>query len=215
LGEIRPTPIELRNRRFTLPDQLAALPGGGFASRIDPVPTAVIARSSWSPECPVATDDLRWVRLSFWGFDERRHTGELLVNADSAEALVRVFHELFDAQFPLEEMRITRDDELDAPPTGDGSNTGAFTCKPFRGSSTWSEHAYGRAIDINPFHNPYVKGDAIIPELASAYLDRSRQAPGMIHPDDTVTRAFASIGWSWGGNWRQSKDYMHFSANGR
>lgn len=215
LGEIRPTPPELRNRRFTLVDQLEPLPGAGFASRIEEVPAEVLARSSWDPKCPVEADELRWVRLTFWGFDGRRHTGELLVNKDSAGAMVRVFGQLYAARFPLEEMRITRADEIDAEPTGDGNNTSAFTCKPLRGSTTWSEHAKGRAVDVNPFQNPYVKGDALIPELASAYTDRARRDPGVIHPGDAVTQAFASVGWSWGGNWQHSKDYMHFSANGR
>jgi len=223
LGEIRPTPPELRDRRFTLPDHLEQLPGSGFASRIDPVPAEVLARSSWTPECPVEADDLRWMRLAFWGFDDRRHTGELLINADAADAMVQVFDRLFAARFPLEEMRITRAEELDAEPTGDGNNTGAFTCRPLHGMTTWAEHAYGRAVDVNPFQNPYIKppaaagepGDMLIPELASAYLDRSRQAPGMIQPGDTVVQAFAAVGWSWGGSWQRSKDYMHFSANGR
>lgn len=215
LGEIRPTPPELTTRRFTLADTLDPLPGEGFASRIDAVPDDVIARSSWSPRCPVARADLRWVRLAFWGFDHRRHTGELLVNASVAEDMVAVFSRLYAARFPIEEMRITTAAEIDAEPTGDGNNTGSFTCRPLHGSTAWSEHAYGRAVDINPFQNPYVKGDLLIPELASAYVDRSRKAPGMIRPGDAVARAFESIGWDWGGDWRTAKDYMHFSANGR
>jgi hypothetical protein len=213
----------LRNRRFTLPDHLDQLPDSGFASRIDRVPPDVLARSTWNDECPVDADDLRWVRLVFWGFDNRQHTGELLVHADAADAMVQVFGQLFAAHFPLEEMRITRADELEAEPTGDGNNTGVFLCRPVHGTTTWAQHAYGRAVDVNPFQNPYIKppnakgvpGDMLIPELASAYLDRSRQAPGMIRPGDTVVQAFAAVGWSWGGAWQKSKDYMHFSANGR
>jgi hypothetical protein len=213
-GKVMPTPPELQNRHFTMPDHLPALPGDGFASRVDKVPDDVLARSSWTPACPVSREDLRWVRLTFHGFDERRHTGELLVSSAAANPLVSVFSQLWDARFPLEEMRITRADELDAEPTGDGSNTGAFTCKPMPGGG-WSEHAKGMAIDVNPFHNPYVRGALVLPELASAYLDRDRDAPGMIRPGDAVTRAFASIGWQWGGSWQRSKDYMHLSANGR
>ena len=56
-------------------------------------------------KCPVDAEDLRWVRLAFWGFDDRRHTGELLVNADAADAMVQVFARLFAARFPIEEMR--------------------------------------------------------------------------------------------------------------
>lgn len=223
LGEIRPTPVELVKRRFTLRDRLDPLPGEDYTSRIERVPDDVLARSTWSEECPVDADDLRWVRLAFWGFDGRRHTGELLVHIDAADAMVRAFGLLYAARYPIEEMRITRAEELDADPTGDGNNTGAFTCRPVHGTTTWAQHAYGRAVDVNPFQNPYIKppqaagvpGDMLIPELAAAYLDRRRQDPGMIHADDVVVRAFASVGWEWGGAWQQAKDYMHFSANGR
>lgn len=215
-GERRPTPPVLRNRRFTLPDRLSPLPGRGFASRVtSPAPAKVLRRSTWRAGCPVAAEDLDWVRLTFWGFDDRRHTGELLVHASVAEDLVRVFRTLYAERFPIEEMRITRRAELDAPPTGDGNDTGAFNCRPTTGGSSYSQHAYGLAIDINPFQNPYLKGDVVLPELAGAYLDRGRVRPGMVVADDVVVRAFAAIGWEWGGAWRTLKDYQHFSQNGR
>jgi hypothetical protein len=84
-------------------------------------------------------------------------------------------------------------------------NTSAFNCRRIAGTSRWSEHAYGRAIDINPVENPHV----------TAAIDRSQLRPGMIVADDVVVKAFAAIGWSWGGTWRSSKDYQHFSATGR
>ncbi len=215
-GEVRPTPPELRQRRFTLADQLPPLPGRGFASRVDtPAPAPVIARSTWKPGCPVAATDLSWVRLAFWGFDNRRHTGELLVNQSVADDLVAVFRELYRERFPIEEMRITRLAELDAPPTGDGNNTGAFACRATTGGTSYSQHAYGLAIDVNPFQNPYLKDQQVLPELASSYLARNRVRPGMITPDGPVVRAFASVGWPWGGGWQSLKDYQHFSRNGR
>jgi hypothetical protein len=215
-GEVQPTPPELRNRRFTLPDTLEPLPGDGFASRVEPVPPDVLARSTWQPDCPVGADELAWVRLTFWGFDDARHTGELLVAADVADDLVSVFRQLYAARYPVEEMRITRLDELDAPPTGDGNNTGAFACRAtVNANGQFSQHAYGLAIDLNSFQNPYVKGDLVLPELSSAYLDRDDVRAGMILPGDTVVAAFASIGWEWGGDWQSLKDYQHFSENGR
>jgi hypothetical protein len=215
-GEVRPTPRALDPRRFTLPDQLPSLPRSGFASQVTaPAPAQVIARSTWKQGCPVAARDLSWVRLAFWGFDQRRHTGELLVNRSAADDLVRVFRDLYAQRFPIEEMRITRADELDAPPTGDGNNTGAFACRPTTGGSSYSQHAYGLAIDVNPFQNPYVKGDVVLPELASSYLARERVRPGMITADGPVVRAFGSIGWTWGGSWQSLKDLQHFSENGR
>ena len=72
----------------------------------------------------------------------------------------------------------------------------------------------GLAVDLNPFQNPYRRGNLVLPELASAYLDRDRARPGMIRPGDVVTKAFAAIGWTWGGSWQSPTDHMHFSATG-
>ena len=112
-------------------------------------------------------------------------------------------------------MRITTQAEQDAPPTGDGNDTGAFACRPVRGATVFSQHAYGLAVDVNPFQNPYLKDDVVLPELASSYRDRDRHRPGMILAGGPVVRAFAGIGWTWGGTWHSLQDLQHFSANGR
>lgn len=214
-GRVRPTPPALRHRRWTLPDSVRMLPGSGHASRVvAPAPRHVIRRSSWRPGCPVAASDLAWVRLAFWGFDARRHTGELLVHREVADDLVRVFGVLYRQRFPQEHVGIVRRWDPDAPTTGDGNGTGAFVCRPSTGSTYFSQHAYGLAIDVNAFQNPYAKRAVVLPELASSYLDRRRVRAGMITADGPVVRAFARIGWEWGGAWRQSRDYMHFSRNG-
>lgn len=214
-GAMRATPPELVRRRFTLPDTVPMLPGTGFAARITPVPTEVLARSTWRPGCPVGREDLRWARLTFWGFDSRRHTGELLVNAAVAADVVAVFRELYQQRYPLEEMRITTKAEQVAPPTGDGNDTGSFNCRNTEGAAVLSQHAYGLAIDVNPFQNPYRKAGVVLPELARSYLDRGWRRPGMIDAGGAVVRAFAGIGWAWGGAWRSLTDYQHFSQNGR
>ncbi|GGO84113.1 hypothetical protein GCM10011584_00900 [Nocardioides phosphati] len=213
-GVRKPTPPELRVRRFTLPDTVAMLPGTGFASAVvTPAPARVIARSTWRPGCPVKATDLSWIRLTFRGFDGARHTGELLVNRTVVDDMVSAFHDLWDQRFPIEEMRVTRRDELDAPPTGDGNNTSAFVCRPTVGSSTFSQHAYGLAVDVNEFQNPYTKGDLLLPELAGSYLDRSWVRPGMLTP--AAIGAFAKVGWEWGGNWHSLQDRHHFSRDNR
>ena len=216
-GEVRPTPRALRVRRFPTKDLLPAPEGGRFRSTIGPVTDAIRQRmgETWSPRCPVALADLRYLTVSFLGFDDRAHTGELVVAADQAKGVVSVFRALFAAGFPIEEMRLPTTADLDAPPTGDGNNTAGLVCRAARGTTSWSAHAYGLAIDVNPFLNPYSKGDLVLPERASAYLDRSRTQPGIIHDGDLVVREFARIGWSWGGAWSSLKDYQHFSATGR
>ncbi len=214
-GEVRPTPPELDPRRLPTVDLLPPPADGAFHSQIQPVPEDVAGRSTWQPGCPVDLAELRYVTVSFWGFDDRVHTGELIVHRDSADALVTAFQRLFDTRFPIEEMRITARPELDAPPTGDGNNTAAFVCRPTRGSTNWSQHAYGRAVDVNPFHNPYTKDEVVLPELASTYLARADARPGMVLAGSDVVAAFSAIGWEWGGAWESPNDPMHFSANGR
>lgn len=186
-----------------------------FHWTMEPIPADVLARSSWTEECPVGLDDLVYLTLSHYGFDQRFHTGELIVNASVAENVIEVFEKLHAARFPIEQMRVITLEEIDAHPTGDGNETTAFVCRPAVGTNHWSQHAYGTAIDINQFHNPYLKGDLVLPELANAYLDRDDVRPGMIVEGDVVTEAFAEIGWGWGGYWTSLKDWMHFSLSGR
>jgi D-alanyl-D-alanine carboxypeptidase len=205
----------MRVRRWNTRDSIPMLPGNGFKAIVaDPAPEPVIARSTWQPGCPVGKSDLAWVRVTYWGFDDARHSGEMLVNRSASDDLVDVFRRLYAEKFPIESMGITRAEDLDAPPTGDGNVTGSFACRPIRGGTGYSQHAYGLAVDLNPFQNPYQKGDVVLPELASAYLDRGWLRPGMITADGPAARAFASVGWEWGGAWSTLKDYQHFSVTG-
>jgi hypothetical protein len=215
-GKVLPTPAPLRDRRLPTTDRLPPPPGGRFRSTVAPISPAVRARmgETWKPGCPVGLGDLRYVTVSFRGFDGRAHTGELVVHRRVADPVVAVFARLYRARFPLEEMRLVTTADLDAHPTGDGNNTAAFVCRPARGQTRWSAHAYGLAVDVDPFQNPYRRGDLVLPELASAYLDRADRRPGMILPGGPVTAAFAAAGWTWGGTWRSPRDLMHFSATG-
>jgi hypothetical protein len=215
-GEVLPTPEVLRDRRLPTTDLLPPPPDGRFAATVDPVSPEVRERmgQSWSEACPVSLADLRYLTVSFVGFDDRPHTGEIVVAASVADAVVEVFRRLFEERFPIEEMRLVTTADLDAPPTGDGNNTAGYVCRAARGQTSWSQHAYGTAVDINPFHNPMSKRDLVLPELASAYVDRAAVRPGMHLPDGPAVRAFGDAGWTWGGTWRSSKDWMHFSLSG-
>jgi D-alanyl-D-alanine carboxypeptidase len=215
-GQVLPTPAALRDRRLPTVDRLPPPPGGRFRSTIRPIGPAVRARmgATWRPGCPVGLDELRYVTVSFRGFDGRPHTGELVVHRRVAAQVVSVFARLYRARFPIEEMRLVTTADLEAHPTGDGNNTAAFVCRAARKQTRWSAHAYGLAVDVDPFQNPYRRGDLVLPELASAYLDRADRRPGMIRQGDAVTAAFAAIGWTWGGTWRSPRDLMHFSATG-
>ena len=196
---------------------LAATLGGApqpFASAVAPVSAARLG-SSWHRGCPVAPRDLREVTVRYLGFDGGSHDGQLVVNRDAAPAIVRVFRRLYVARFPIRRLRTVEHYGSDDDRSLAADNTSAFNCRLVAGTTRWSEHAYGRAIDINPVENPYVSGAHVSPPRGPRYADRSRRAPGMIHAGDAVVRAFAAAGWSWGGNWSSPKDYQHFSAGGR
>ncbi len=209
------TPDELVGRAFATIDTLPPPASGAFESSVEPLGGDPLARSSWNEDCPVTVSELAYLTVSFWGFDGRPHTGELIVNASVADDLVGVFEVLFSERYPIEEMRIVTDADIDAPPIGDTNNTGSFVCRVVQGTTVFSEHASGLAVDINPFHNPFVKDDLVLPELARHYTDRSIAEEALIQEGDPVVEAFVSIGWSWGGDWTSLKDYQHFSHNGQ
>ena len=141
--------------------------------------------------------------------------GRLIVAANLANGMVEVFRDLYNARYPIERMEPIDVYGGDDMRSMRANNTSAFNCRAVTGGTGWSEHAYGRAIDVNPFVNPYVKGSTVLPPESAPYADRSRTDPGMIHSDDAVVRAFAKRGWSWGGSWSSLKDYQHFSTSGR
>jgi hypothetical protein len=172
-------------------------------------------RWSWRPGCPVGLGDLRLLRVDHWGFDRRVHRGELVVHRDQARRVLRVMERLFGLRYPIRRMLLVDHYRADDDRSMAANNTSAFNCRRVAGTSRWSEHAYGRAIDVNPVQNPYVAGGQVSPPAGRRYADRARRAPGVIHAADTVVRAFAAAGWRWGGAWRGARDYQHFSASGR
>jgi hypothetical protein len=186
-----------------------------FAHSVSPVTRAQLPHS-WRSGCPVAPSALRRVRLSYWGFDGQVHTGALVVNESAVRDVVVVFRRLYGARFPLRRMR-----PIDAYGGNDerslaADNTAGFNCRYAVGPGPrrWSTHAYGLAIDVNPVENPYVEGGRVHPRAGRAYLDRSRFRPGMAVRGRVLVRAFTAVGWLWGGRWRGTPDYQHFSSTG-
>ncbi|MEX2252206.1 MAG: M15 family metallopeptidase [Acidimicrobiia bacterium] len=184
-----------------------------FQSTTNPV-TADDLLASWRPGCPLGIEELRAVDVSFWGYDGSVRTGRLIVAADLADQMVAIMHDLYDARFPIERMEPVDVYGGDDDQSMAANNTSAFNCRPVTGGSAWSEHSYGRAIDVNPLVNPYVRGSTVLPPEGAAYADRSQDAAGMIHAGDVVVGAFAAQGWKWGGYWSSPTDYQHFSTTG-
>jgi D-alanyl-D-alanine carboxypeptidase len=197
---------------IVLAGPLQAPPFSHYVARV----TRAELSHSWRAGCPVAPASLRRLRLTYWGFDRRAHTGTVVAAATAIPDLVRVFSRLYAARFPIRRMR-----PIDAYGGSDerslaADNTAAFNCRSVvgPGARRWSTHAYGLAIDVNPVENPYLERGRIHPRAGRAYLDRSRVRPGMAVAGGLLVRAFAAAGWQWGGRWTGSPDYQHFSASG-
>ena len=187
-----------------------------FTSTISAITPDLAARMepSWRPGCPVPLEDLRYVTVTHRDFEGASVQGELVVHADAAEDMVTVFSALFDAGYPIRSLRLVDDFDASDDASMDADNTSAFNCRAITGGTGWSEHAYGRAIDVNPVENPYVLGSSVAPDAGREFVDRPDR-PGVIQPDDEVVRAFAAVGWLWGGDWESPIDYQHFSPSGR
>lgn len=157
---------------------------------------------------------LRLVRVTYWGFDREAHRGRLVVHGRWGDEVLGVFERLYERRFPIRRVRLVDRYGADDDASMRHDNTSAFNCRNVAGTTTWSQHAYGRAIDVNPVENPYVAGSEVSPPGGRRFLDRSNVRRGMIVKRDVVWRAFHRIGWGWGGSWTSVKDFQHFSANG-
>jgi D-alanyl-D-alanine carboxypeptidase len=170
---------------------------------------------SWHEGCPVPLRQLRLIRVSHHGFDGERYIGKLVVNRDAVGAMRTAFRSMWRKNFKIRKMWLVDVYDGNDRRSMRADNTSAFNCRFVAGTTSWSQHAYGRAIDINPVENPYVGSDgSVSPKKGEPYVDRSQQKKGMIHADDSTVRAFQRAGWGWGGYWSSAKDYQHFSATG-
>jgi len=187
-----------------------------FASKaLPPSIRARVVGVSWREGCPLPLADLRYLRVGHWDFDGRRRVGELIVGADHVGAVREAFGALYRARFPIRRMRLVDDYGADDYASIEADNTSAFNCRQRTGGGGWSEHAYGRAIDLNPLENPYVSADGTTTHPRSRpFLERSSYRAGMARRDGTLVRAFSRAGWGWGGNWAPAKDLQHFSSTG-
>lgn len=188
--------------------QAVAAPAPAVVSEV----TAAQLGTSWRPGCPLEPEQLRRVELDHLGFDNQIHRGEIIVHQAVVDETIEIFADLLDMGFPIQKMRNVAnypnsDDQL----VMEDNNTSAFNCRDIPGSGSWSHHAYGRAIDINPRLNPFIpRSGPFEPRNAEVFLDRDRIDPGLLKADDAAVRAFTDRGWRWGGYWSTPIDYQHF-----
>jgi hypothetical protein len=157
------------------------------------------------------------VDVGYWGFDRRRHVGVLIVNVAAVAAIRAAFTRMERAHFPIRRMEpVSRFGGSDNRSMA-ADNTSAFNCRfaVANGPKSWSEHAFGEAVDIDPRENPYRLDGKILPPSGARYADRSTPRRGMVLTRGPAVGAFNAVGWDWGGSWATTPDYQHFSVNGR
>lgn len=213
-----PSPPDSERPRPTDPDPEQR---PAYVAWIEPIGPALRERMRFSHRagCPVRLSELRYLRVSFVGFDREAHLGELVVHRDHARGVSEVFRQLYEGSWPIQRMQLVDDYDGDDDRSMAANNTSGYNCRRVSGSASWSTHAYGAAIDINPVQNPYVTPTSTVPPAGRSFADIDRSADadapvGVILDGDVVVRAFSAIGWEWGGHWTGSKDYQHFSASG-
>jgi len=194
---------------------VAPTPSSTFVGTVAAVGPGQVS-ATWRPGCPVGPAQLRLLTMSYWGFDGRPHVGTMVVDSAVTSAVLKVFGRLFAEHFPIHHMQPEDAYGGQDPASMADDNTSGFNCRyaVSPGPPSWSVHAYGQAIDVNPVENPYLEGGQVQPPAGAQFLDRADLRPGMAVPGGQLVAAFASAGWLWGGRWTSSPDYQHFSATG-
>ena len=193
---------------------LLAPPRQPFTADIATVPAPVRARMesvSWhggNARCP-RWEQLAYVRLAHVTFDGGAAEGELVVAADLAARAVELFRRLWYLGFPIRGMRLVDDFGASDERSMAADNSSAFNFRVIAGTNILSQHALGRAIDINPVENPWRKPDRIVPEQGREFADRTRIRPGMIVRPGPIVAVFDELGWEWGGDWLHAFDDHH------
>jgi len=178
---------------------------------------------SWTPGCPVGRSSLRHITVNFWGFDGHRSRGAIVVNASIASRTVAAFTRLYEHRFRIRQMKVM-DSSWGHAPIGPGAddyaamdadNTSGFNCRYVGGEESkkgWSNHAYGTAIDVNDFENPYIAGPGRVYPDAWFATRRSGYAGVFSSTRSAAVRAFTDQGFRWGGVW-SAPDFQHFDVS--
>lgn len=153
---------------------------------------------------------LRLVAVRYYSFDGKLHRGQLVIHRSLQREIAEIFRELERARFPIAKVIPVSQYHYSDDDSMADNNTSAFNYRRVEGTRVLSPHAFGRAIDINPFLNPMIQRGVTKPAGAT-YNPR---VAGTITKNGIVARTFRRRGWRWGGGWKKLKDYQHFEKGG-
>lgn len=158
----------------------------------------------------VNIESLRYLKVGHIGFDGKSHQGEIIVNSALADEVLEIFKSLYEKDYKIEKIKLVDDYNGDDNISMADNNSSAFNYRVIPNTDKLSNHALGRAIDINPLYNPYIVDDNVFPQEGVEYVDRTQKDDRFIRKNDLIYNIFIKYGWSWGGEWTNAKDYQHF-----
>lgn len=209
-------PSAMLSKETTPPPEETAMTISDYDSyfSISKITDTIFARMqgrSYPEDCSLDLAALRYLTVAYVNFDGEIFQGELVVNAKIAEDVISIFKELFEEKYPIEKISLIDEYDADDDRSMAANNSSAFCYRVISGTDRLSNHSFGLAIDINPLYNPYIKSNGkVLPEEAEAFADRTLSNPYYISPEDSCVRIFKKYGFTWGGDWKNSKDYQHF-----
>ena len=199
------------------PDRITYEEGFYYEPLTDTVKKRITGISYPEEGCTVPYEDLNYVSLRYMDFNGQEQTGELICNKAIAQDMVEIFYELYRNEYRLESVRLIDEYGGDDTASMAENNTSCFNYRVVDGTTNLSKHAYGLAIDVNPYYNPYVVfqrnadgSDYISPPGSEIYADRSQSFAYKIDENDLCYRLFTAHGFPWGGNCYSTKVYLHF-----
>lgn len=202
----------------TVPDHWIATTGADrffTVSEISDSVFAVMEGRTFKEDCTVPRDSLMYLTCLHRTADSTAVVGEMVIHRSVAPSVLEIFRKLYEACYPIEKMRLMDNYDADDDASMLDNNSSAFNFRRISRTSLISKHGMGRAVDINPLYNPNYKvmRDSTVlikPEGSGKYLNRSADFPYKIVRGDLCWRLFKELGFYWGGDWGNSKDYQHF-----
>lgn len=209
---ISPSPTEYTSSQKS--NEVINMNTSFFQSEISDSLYQKINNKSYKKNSTIPLEDLRYIEVLHYGFDNKVHKGELIVNRKIADDVINIFKELYDEKYPIEKIILIDEYDGDDIKSMEDNNSSAFNFRVIDGTSKLSNHAMGFAIDINPLYNPYVRTvngiPNVLPENGTKYADRSMDCRYYITKNSICYDIFKKYGFDWGGDWKSSKDYQHF-----
>lgn len=152
-------------------------------------------------------DELVLIDVQYYSTDGKLHQGQLVVHEDVKKDVLEIFEIIKEEKFPVKKVLPIVEYDWSDDASMEDNNTSGFNYRYIAGTKRLSNHAFGKAVDINPRFNPVIYADGRISPSGAEY---DPEKEGTFASDHPIVQAFKERGWRWGGDFQSFKDYHHF-----